>query len=916
MKTTLRFFLVSLVLGALTAGWLYLYTNSSAINTERQKYILDLLKELKQLDSEWNTDVLKSQMEIIRSYDALTRPLLRFEEILGVLDAETKQLGDEGLHKKVDSIRNALSEKAALIERFKSQNSLLKNSLRYAPTAYEALQKQTLPASLQKSATEKTAGPSMRPGAYLENKSGRILGDVFHYNFIPDIEMARRVEADIEKVREAALSYPGLVQESVNNLMTHLEAILRLRRQQSDLLKAIAAVPVASTIDVFNNAVTTRFNAQLNQQFTYQRYLLIYSAISLLLVFGFTGVTAYRNGTERKRLAMLVNEQTSALQSSAAQFAAMDEASPVGTFVTDANGLCVHVNPMFQAITGYSPEFVARMPWSTGIHPDDRERVLKQWSDAMRDDGGFAAECRFLRDDASVIWLSYKAAAMRSEGRLLGYAGTLEDISGRKNIERMKNEFIATVSHELRTPLTSIMGSLGLLAGGLGGALSAEGKALMDIAHKNSERLVRLITNILDIEKIESGSMHFDLRPLELQVLVEQAVAANHAYAAQFDASFVVTTRLPGVKALVDADRLIQVITNLMANAAKFSPRGGVVEIGLTWRDGLIRVSVADQGSGIPESFRDRIFRKFSQADSSDTRQKGGTGLGLSISKAIIETMNGAIGFAPREGGGTIFYFDLPEWREPAAPARARLAMVRPSILVCEDDKDVNALLCMMLDHAGYDTAPAYNAASARSLLAEGKFVAMTLDIGLPDLDGREFLRELRATSSCMPVVIVSANLRASLPDSNVDALDAVDWINKPIDKDRLINAIRRGTQIAPSGKSRVLHIEDDSDIRHVVASLCTEFADFESAGGFQEGAALLTDRNYDLIILDIELPDGSGWDLMPLIDKLAPRPQVLVFSGTELSPAESGRVAAALVKSHVSNPELLRVIQTLSGGS
>jgi PAS domain S-box-containing protein len=607
------------------------------------------------------------------------------------------------------------------------------------------------------------------------------------------------------------------------------------------------------------------------------------------------------------------------LRASTARFSAMEKASPLGNFVTDAQGNCLHVNQMFHEITGYSDEAMRGKPWNTGVHPEDRERVLAQWQNALEQNHTFAVECRFTNFvDGASAWVSCKAAPMRSGDQLLGYIGTLEDISDRKEVERVKNEFISTVSHELRTPLTSIMGSLGLLAEGVGGELSGQTRTLVELASKNSERLVRLINDILDIEKIESGHMPFDLQPLELQPLTEQAMAANRPYAEQFSVSFALTTEVPDSWVRADADRLMQVMTNLMSNAAKFSPRGASVDLRITRQANMIRFAVADRGPGIPESFRRKVFEKFSQADASDSRKKGGTGLGLSICKAIVEATGGSIGFVSREGEGTTFYFDLPEAAGPepaSAKAVSEAVPRRAKVLVCEDDKDVATLLCMMLGQAGYDAVPAHDAASARRLLAADSFAAMTLDIRLPDLDGKALLQELRADPATrdLCVVVVSGHLRSLARPTDGDGLGVREWLTKPIDQARLLDAVRNGIQGGARGKSRILHVEDDPDLRQVVGSLCAEVAEFDGAASFHEASALLSTEHYDLVILDLSLPDGSGWDLLPIIDQQTPRPPVLVFSVTELSAAESGRVAAALVKSHVSNPELLNIIHTLT---
>lgn len=248
------------------------------------------------------------------------------------------------------------------------------------------------------------------------------------------------------------------------------------------------------------------------------------------------------------------------------------------------------------------------------------------------------------------------------------FTGVVRDITERAKIDRMKSEFISTVSHELRTPLTSIRGSLGLIAGGVAGELPAQAKALLDIAQKNGERLITLINDILDMEKIISGKMDFNLRPGPLIPLIEQSLESNQPYADQFDVTY--SFELPGHVPYIniDADRFMQVLANLLSNAAKFSPAGGRVRVSVQRQDGKVRVYVADDGQGVPEEFKSKIFQKFSQADSSDTRAKGGTGLGLSISKAMVEKMGGSIGFMSEIGAGTTFYIEFPELASPTNP--------------------------------------------------------------------------------------------------------------------------------------------------------------------------------------------------------------------------------------------------------
>lgn len=246
-------------------------------------------------------------------------------------------------------------------------------------------------------------------------------------------------------------------------------------------------------------------------------------------------------------------------------------------------------------------------------------------------------------------------------GKLKFFSAFLYDISERKQVERMKSEFISTASHELRTPLTAIYASLDMLQSGMAGELPPDARELLGISHKSAERLVRLVNDVLDVEKIASRSMGYHKVPQALLPLVEQAITATQGYADQYRVQFELSAASTDAVVSVDADRIIQVIVNLLSNAAKFSPAGGaVVHVHLRQLAGFVRVSVIDTGSGIPEVFRGRIFQRFAQVDASDRRQKGGTGLGLNICKSIIEAHQGRIDFVSEAGKGCEFYFELP----------------------------------------------------------------------------------------------------------------------------------------------------------------------------------------------------------------------------------------------------------------
>jgi len=237
----------------------------------------------------------------------------------------------------------------------------------------------------------------------------------------------------------------------------------------------------------------------------------------------------------------------------------------------------------------------------------------------------------------------------------------MRDITERKRIEQLKEEFVSTVSHELRTPLTAINGALGLLAGGVVGQVSSAQQQLLDIAQQNGQQLALLINDILDIEKLTAGKMQLYLQPLALIPLVLQAKNRNLPMAQQSGVQLKIQSDLTDeVKVLVDENRLQQVFANLLANAIRFSPEQGLVLLEVRLIGMTVRVSVTDQGLGVPAEFLPRLFQKFSQADSSSSRRLGGTGLGLAISKELVQRMGGEIGYQPHQPTGACFYIDLP----------------------------------------------------------------------------------------------------------------------------------------------------------------------------------------------------------------------------------------------------------------
>ena len=366
----------------------------------------------------------------------------------------------------------------------------------------------------------------------------------------------------------------------------------------------------------------------------------------------------------------------------------------------------------------------------------------------------------------------------------------------RKLQQHIRNEFVSMVSHELRTPLTSIRGALGLINAGALGELPEKAKAMVRIAHQNSERLVRIINDILDMEKINSGGMAMRIEPVAAAEFLKQAIAMNQAYGVKYQVRFVLESAPADALMSADPDRLMQVMANLLSNAAKFSSPGSVVRIRASELKATVRIEVEDHGTGIPEAFRARVFEKFAQADSSSSRRFEGTGLGLSITRRLLEAMEGTIGFTTITDRGTTFYFDLPKATQSATvsrePTRAGIGPAvaeyrgMPRILHVEDDSDLSQVIEAALAGSAV-LVPARTLKQAVMLLREGCFSLLLLDPVLSDGDGLTLLEQLPAlTTQPLPVVILSTSevphdvqqrVAASLVKSRVSEAHLVETI-------------------------------------------------------------------------------------------------------------------------------------------
>jgi PAS domain S-box-containing protein len=262
-------------------------------------------------------------------------------------------------------------------------------------------------------------------------------------------------------------------------------------------------------------------------------------------------------------------------------------------------------------------------------------------------------------DGTTFPGLMVVARVAGEDDSVAGYAFIARDITEQRAVERMKDDFVSMVSHELRTPLTAIRGALGLAAGGVAGSVPEGIGELLRIAHSNTERLLRIVNDILDIHRLESGALDLQLDAIDVLAVVERAVELTQPFAAEYGVSLHVADSAARATVMADFERWVQVVVNLLSNAAKYSPSGSRVDIDVVIVNKTVRLSVADRGPGIPEEFSGRIFQKFAQAATGNVR-RGGTGLGLSIVKSLVDLHGGTVGFESSRGKGTTFYVDMP----------------------------------------------------------------------------------------------------------------------------------------------------------------------------------------------------------------------------------------------------------------
>ena len=457
--------------------------------------------------------------------------------------------------------------------------------------------------------------------------------------------------------------------------------------------------------------------------------------------------------------------------------------------------------------------------------------------------------------------VEYTSEPIVEDGEVTGAVVTFADITQRRAVDRMKSEFVSIVSHELRTPLTSVRGSLGLLASGALGPLGADAQRMAEVAVSSTDRLVRLVNDLLDLERIESGRVELNRRAVSVDRLLRDAAASVEGVAERAG----VDVRLHPVEGVVsvDTDQMLQAIANLLSNAVKFSSAGQAVDVVAERNLGSFTFRVVDRGRGIPLAMQDRIFEPFQQVDSSDARERGGTGLGLPIVRSIVNRHGGEVSLESTPGVGSTFTITVPT--EATGEGTAGEDRSRPVVMVVEDDADLAEVLAVSLRRRGVDVIEALTERSAIALAERLTPDLIVLDVVLNEGDGYGVVEALRRSPlrARTPVLVYTAH---DLDEGQRERLrlgPTEFTLKSGTDSSPLEDKVLRMVGLAaadPEGR-RLLVIDDDPDIGDVARLALEQLGSFTvvTATSGEDGLRLGREQRPDAILLDVMMPGMDG---------------------------------------------------------
>jgi PAS domain S-box-containing protein len=596
-----------------------------------------------------------------------------------------------------------------------------------------------------------------------------------------------------------------------------------------------------------------------------------------------------------------------ALRQSEEIFRMLSATAPVGIFRTDESGTPVYVNERLTEITGISAEQSCNNRWIDSLHPEDRERALSLWRDAVRQGEDLIDQHRIVKSNGEIVWVAVRARWARGlDGKLQSFVGVVEDITvvmeahermrrakeAAESASRAKGEFLANMSHEIRTPLNGIVGMTDLA---LDTELTSEQREFLDIVKLSADSLLAVINDILDFSKIEAGKLDLEELDFNLRDCLESTMKmlALRADEKQLELLCDVGIEVPEI-VRGDSARVRQVVVNLVGNAIKFTSKGEV-ELRVQSEaekdgDSVLHFIVSDTGIGIPADKQKLIFDPFSQADTSTTRKYGGSGLGLTISARLVEMMQGKIWVESEPSCGTRFHFTA-RLRTGSTPAiqSARLAppevLQGVKVLVVDDNYTNRRILQGMLARWEMKVTLVEGGEEALAELSRAReagepYGLILTDLLMPKMDGFgliELIRQRPNLSTATIMMLTSAGQRGDA--AHCRELGVAAYLMKPIRQSELREAIARvvgareqqhavplitrfslATALAPATCLRVLLAEDNLVNQKVVTHLLEKRGHrVVVASNGREALDALEKETFDLVLMDVQMPDMDG---------------------------------------------------------
>lgn len=593
----------------------------------------------------------------------------------------------------------------------------------------------------------------------------------------------------------------------------------------------------------------------------------------------------------------LVEDKTAQLRASeqeARQLALAVQQSQDAIFSLDRNAIVLSWNRGAEKLYGRTAAEMIGNVFAPNLPEKEKEMQRSLFFRVMKGESIESHETLIDRPDGTLLDVAVTLSPIRDDaGKLIALSAVVRDIAEKKAVEKRMSEFYSVVSHELRTPLTSIKGALALIANGIVEQGTDEATELIDIAQKSSTRLIRLINDILDLRKIEAGKFELNKSDVKLSNLVKNSVLAMTGFAesrnVRLESDVQLQSELP-----IDEDRVTQVLSNLISNAVKYAPENSAVEVHATVENDNVRVSVIDRGAGIPAEHLHKLFAKFQQVDSSDTRAKEGTGLGLAISKAIVEQHGGKIGVLSEPNVRTEFWFTLPvAVRQATFPEAGIVKRLAPHVapivankdvdaskgivLIVEDEYELSCLLKINLERQNYVCMQAFTLEQARDCLQQVTPSAIVLDVELPDGNGLEFLRRLHESEKernipSMPVIVITGS------DQKADSATKngiVDWLQKPFSQSTLSDSVKKALS-SSARRKKVVVVDENPDTRTALYRelelLEADFIDAEKwdRSTRQPPVDLVVvnedSLNCSELICDVRQMNSKGYEIVPFL--------------------------------------------------